>query len=263
MMPQTLNIQSQIAKSFGSACHSYDLSARLQRFSGQLLMADLPENNNSVVLDLGCGTGFFSNILARKYSQVFGVDLSSAMLNFAKQNRTSAIHWLNADIQQLPFNDDSVDIIYSNLAIQWCEPLSGVLEELTRVLKPGGVIVFSSLLNGTLSELQRAWACVDDDKHIIDFKHFNDFESAIGQTDLQVQHIEQQAVVLAYDNVKHLATELKGLGANKVPNKRNKGLAGKSAWQKMTKAYEVFKDDKGTYPATYQLCTVTLSKAHA
>ncbi|MEW6997095.1 malonyl-ACP O-methyltransferase BioC [Colwelliaceae bacterium BS250] len=262
-MHQTLTIKSQIAKSFGLACHSYDLSARLQRYSGQLLMADLPANNNSVVLDLGCGTGFFSHILARKYSQVFGVDISSDMLNFAKQNRSSAIHWLNADIQQLPFNDGSVDIIYSNLAIQWCEPLIEVLDELKRVLKPGGVIVFSSLLNGTLTELQQAWASVDDDKHIIDFKHFNDFESAIAQTDLQVQRLEQQAVVLEYDNVKHLATELKDLGANKVPNKRNKGLAGKSSWQKMTKAYEVFKDDNGAYPATYQLCMVTMSKAHA
>ncbi|MFT5004263.1 MAG: malonyl-CoA O-methyltransferase, partial [Flavobacteriales bacterium] len=76
-----------IAKSFGSATTSYDVSARLQRFSGKHLMPWLPNRNDLTVLDLGSGTGFFTDLLAGTYSQVIGLDISHEMLHFAKEHR--------------------------------------------------------------------------------------------------------------------------------------------------------------------------------
>ena len=136
-MPDIKN-RIKIARSFGLASKSYDVSARLQRYSGKHLMPWLPNRNDLTVLDLGAGTGFFTHILAGSYQQVIGVDISHQMVEFAKAHRSTEISWLRADAFKLPLQTASIDFIYSNLVIQWCEPLDKVLDEILRVLKPGG-----------------------------------------------------------------------------------------------------------------------------
>jgi malonyl-CoA O-methyltransferase len=59
--------------------------------------------------------------------------------------------------------------------------------------------------------------------------------------------------VLEYENVIHLARELKGLGANHLAKKKNRGLSGKDKWFKMTESYKDFLEPSGIYPATYSL----------
>ena len=165
-----VNSRFKIAKSFGSASASYDISARLQRYCGKHLMPWLPNRNDLTALDLGAGTGFFTDLLASRYQQVLGLDISKNMLRFAKDNRNEAITWLEADAYKIPLQDNSIDFVYSNLMIQWCDPLDLVIDEVMRVLKPGGLFVFSTLVDGTLFELKSAWAQVDDDQHVIDFE---------------------------------------------------------------------------------------------
>ncbi|SEL14749.1 malonyl-CoA O-methyltransferase [Colwellia chukchiensis] len=251
-MPQGTN-RYKIAKSFGSASTSYDVSARLQRYCGKHLMPWLPNRNDLTVLDLGSGTGFFTDLLAARYQQVIGLDISKDMLNFAQQSRQSNIAWLAGDAYKVPLQSRTVDFVYSNLMIQWCEPLEPVLNELMRVLKPGGLFIFSTLVDGTLFELKSAWAQVDDDQHVIDFKPEQEITALLDATDRKLLNVKQQDIVLEYENVLHLAHELKGLGANHVPKKQAKGLAGKDKWQKMTQSYQDFIDPGGIYPATYKV----------
>ncbi|AZQ84431.1 malonyl-[acyl-carrier protein] O-methyltransferase BioC [Colwellia sp. Arc7-635] len=248
-----VNSRFKIAKSFGSASASYDISARLQRYCGKHLMPWLPNRNDLTALDLGAGTGFFTDLLASRYQQVLGLDISKNMLRFAKENRNEAITWLEADAYKIPLQDNSIDFVYSNLMIQWCDPLDLVLDEVMRVLKPGGLFVFSTLVDGTLFELKSAWAQVDDDQHVIDFKPEQDIRPLFDGNDRKLLNSKQQDIVLEYDSVLHLAHELKSLGANHVPKKQGKGLAGKDKWQKMTKSYQDFLEPSGIYPATYKV----------
>jgi len=248
-----VNSRFKIAKSFGSASASYDISARLQRYCGKHLMPWLPNRNDLTALDLGAGTGFFTDLLASRYQQVLGLDISKNMLRFAKENRNEAITWLEADAYKIPLQDNSIDFVYSNLMIQWCDPLDLVLDEVMRVLKPGGLFVFSTLVDGTLFELKSAWAQVDDDQHVIDFKPEQDIRPLFDGNDRKLLNSKQQDIVLEYDSVLHLAHELKSLGANHVPKKQGKGLAGKDKWQKMTKSYQDFLEPNGIYPATYKV----------
>lgn len=248
-----LNNRYKIARSFGSASDSYDISARLQRYCGKHLMPWLPNRNDLTVVDLGSGTGFFTDLLASRYQLVIGLDISTKMLRFAQEKRNKAIHWLEADAYKLPLQDNSVDFIYSNLMIQWCDPLNTVLDEIMRVLKPGGLFVFSTLIDGTLYELKSSWAQVDDDKHVIDFKPENEIRLLLEGTDRKLLNAKEQDIVLEYENVMHLAHELKGLGASHVPKKQGKGLAGKDKWKKMTQSYQDFQEPGGVYPATYKV----------
>jgi len=251
-MPNTQN-RIKIAKSFDSATQSYDISARLQRFSGKHLLPYLPEDNGLVVIDLGCGTGFFTELLVSNYQRVIGVDISANMLSYTQRHRDNTIRLVAGDALKLPFQDNSIDCIYSNLVIQWCKPISALVSEIHRVLKPGGSMVFTTLVDGTLHELRSSWKQVDDDKHVIDFYTPEQITLAFNQGSLDVVEHELRDVVLEYENVFHLAKELKGLGANHVPDKKNKGLAGKEKWMLMMKSYDDFVEPSGIYPATYKV----------
>ncbi len=245
--------RENIAKTFGSASKSYDVSARLQRFSGKHLMPWLPNRNDLTVLDLGSGTGFFTDLLAGSYKKVIGLDFSKDMLHFAAQARDKHISWIQADAHKIPLQDNSIDLIYSNLVIQWCEPLDVAVDEMLRVLKPGGLIIFTTLVDGTLHELKSSWKQVDDDQHVIDFKTEAELAEFFNHDRASIIEHKCQDIVLEYQNVIHLARELKGLGANHLPQKRNRGLSGKDKWFAMTEHYQDFLEPNGIYPATYRL----------
>lgn len=250
----------KIARTFGAASHSYDVSARLQRYSGKHLMAWLPQKEALTVLDLGSGTGFFTNILSSKYQQVIGLDISTKMLQYAKENRDQRIHWIEGDAFTLPFADNSIDLIYSNLVIQWFNPLEKAFAEIMRVLKPGGQFIFSTLSDGTLFELKSSWAQVDDDSHVNDFKSLNDLHDAIDSCPATLINHTSKDIILEYESVMHLAHELKGLGANRVNDQQQKGLAGKDKWKKMMQSYQDFQEPSGIYPATYKVFSAQLVK---
>ncbi|WP_371185046.1 malonyl-ACP O-methyltransferase BioC [Thalassotalea maritima] len=251
-------LEQKIANTFGKSCQSYDGSARLQRLSGQKILPMLTKQHSFNVLDLGCGTGYFTEIMARQFDRVSGVDLSRQMLEFAKIHRQPDIDFYQADMHHLPVYNETYDSVFSNLAVQWSYDLTALFTEVHRVLKPGGTFVFTTLLDGTLCELERAWQHVDNDKHVLDFLQFDDLNQCVLQSAFDVKHLEKQAIVLPYNSVKHLAQELKALGASHVPGKQNKGLASRRRWQAMSTVYEQLCQDN--IVATYQLCCVKLIK---
>ena len=252
-MKKKLFTRKNIAKTFGSASQSYDVSARLQRFSGKYLMPWLPEQKELTVLDLGSGTGFFTDVLASTYQRVIGLDISTEMLRFAKENRNEKITWVEGDAHNIPLQNDSVDFIYSNLVIQWFDPLDVAIKEIIRVLKPGGSLIFTTLIDGTLHELKSSWRQVDDDQHVIDFKTIAQLNAKFNGENFTLSEQKCQDIVLEYENVIHLARELKGLGASHLAEKKNRGLSGKDKWNQMITSYQDFLEPSGIYPATYCL----------
>ncbi|ERS09874.1 biotin biosynthesis protein BioC [Marinobacter sp. EN3] len=238
--------KQSIARGFGGASATYDGASRLQKIMGDSMLAELADSTvPESVLDLGCGTGWFSRKLAEQYpnSVVTGADLSPGMLAEAANRGPGSIHWLHADAEQLPLADNSVDLVFSNLMIQWSARPELILRECRRILRPGGRLAISTLLDGTLSELKQAWAEADPGQ-----AHVNRFVpeaqwKALVETVLSNAKQVTETISLPYQSPMHLNRELKELGAVFKGEERRRTVTAPGRFRAMCRAYPTRADN--------------------
>lgn len=258
--------KKKIALSFGRAAATYDSVAQLQRDVGTALLQYLPDElpANARVLDLGSGTGFFTARLHRKYpaTQIIGVDIAQGMLQFARTTHASEIYWLGGDAENLPLADQSIDVIFSSLAIQWCNNLPQLMTELQRVLKPGGKLLIATLGPATLHELKAAWQQVDNYVHVNRFAPPTEIAAAVERSGLQLVQLNQRELTLYFARVNDLTRELKALGAHNINNGKPEGLTSRARLAEFKQAYEVFRAAQGL-PASYDVIYLTATKLDA
>lgn len=254
--------KTKVAASFSRCASSYDSVAQLQRDIGEQLLDSINLVKPSVLLDLGCGTGYFSQRLFECYpqSQLVNLDIAQGMLAFARQHRAlESAAWLCADAEQLPLQSASIDLLFSSLVIQWCEHPAKLFTEIARTLKPNGRAYIATLGPQTLFELRDSWAEVDGYTHV---NRFIDSETLIDSlpTELQLQRFEEQQRVLNYDELRQLTFELKKLGAHNMNEGQATGLTGRQRVLALKQAYEKYRDQSGKLPATYQVYYLELTR---
>lgn len=259
---QTL-AKKDVADSFGRAARQYDSVAGLQRDVGAKLLGSLDAlpDATTTILDLGCGTGYFSADLRSLYphAKYLGLDLALGMVEYARDRYPDAGDWLVGDAEALPLAADSVDLVFSSLAVQWCYRPQHLFAELARVLRPGGRCVFTSLGPHTLCELRNAWAAVDAHQHVNTFLPCAELESAAGAVPGLRLDLHSEQFRMEYDRVRDLLAELKTLGAHNMNQDRPAGLTSRRALQGMLQAYEAYRDE-GVLPATYDVIFGVLEK---
>lgn len=251
----------QVAASFSRAAASYDSVAELQRSVGAQLLARLPaELQPRRWLDLGSGTGHFTRALAERFGAAEGLalDIAEGMLRHARP-QGGAAYFVAGDAEALPLQDASVDLLFSSLALQWCGDFPRVLSEAQRVLRPGGVLAFSSLCVGTLQELRDSWLAVDGFVHVNRFRRFEDYQQMCAASGLQSLTLQRQAEVLHFPDLRSLTDSLRDLGAHNLNPGRPGGLTGRSRIRALIEAYERFRQPQGL-PATYQVVYGVLQK---
>jgi malonyl-CoA O-methyltransferase len=168
------------------------------------------------------------------------------MLSEARR-RQSASDYLVGDIERLPLAGGQVDICFSNLAVQWCDDLSRALAEFYRVTRPGGIIAFSTLADGSLAELQQAWRQVDEADHINRFLTID----AIAQLMRPYRHqFHRESHRLYYPRLAPLLHDIKGVGAGYLRQGRQEGLAGSQRLRRLESAWE---RQPAGLPLTYQI----------
>jgi len=262
--PATVTRSKQhVARSFGRAAAGYECAAALQRTIGEELMALTPPLAPARVLDLGSGTGHFSARLAQRFphAAVIGLDLAEGMLRQARAGAQGAVaSWLCGDAEQLPLAGASIDLVYSSLALQWCEAPGAALAEIARVLAPGGQALVATLGDDTLWELRAAWRAVDGRVHVNRFESVAALEQAARAAGLTVRAIRQHYHLPAYPDVQGLARDLRAIGAHNVNAGRPGGLAGRGAWRRLQSAYALLANPDGTLPATYRALCLWLEK---
>jgi malonyl-CoA O-methyltransferase len=258
----------EIRLAFERAAYTYDAAARVQREAVQCLFAfaeaQPPAHPVRRLLDTGCGTGqALAGLTARfPQAQSIALDFSPAMLAQARTAcATIPIVPVCADIERLPFADASIDLYWSSLALQWCDPATA-LAEAARVLSPGGCAWIATLGPQTLHELRTAFTAVDDDTHVIDFtgsEHWLDAAQAAGFAIQPHTHTRTPLYDLAPD-LHTLLGNIKAIGARSVGENRRRRPLGRHNWQTLQAAYEAFRRPDGALPATYDLILLALRK---
>lgn len=245
-------------RSFEQAAQSYDAAAVLQQEVAQRLLErlDLMKLEPARVLDLGCGTGYCIPELMSRYKRadIVALDIARPMLEQARRRG----RWLHrprcvcGDAERLPFEEESFDLVFSNLMLQWCVDLDAAFAELQRVLRPGGLLLFTSFGPDTLKELRDSWAQVDGDTHVNAFLDMHDVGDALVKTRFADPVMDVERITVTYPDVWKLMRELKQIGAHNVTAGRPRGLTGKSHMQQLVNAYERYRQ-ADVLPASYEI----------
>ncbi|MGZ8144653.1 MAG: malonyl-ACP O-methyltransferase BioC [Methylosarcina sp.] len=259
--------KTKIKQSFGAASTTYDSVAQLQRTVGkELLYFAGIENLSGTILDLGCGTGFLTAELLNcqpRSEAVIALDLACTMLQMARcklsataqETDLKKLAYLCADAELLPIADQSLDGVFSNLALQWCNSLEKVLRDIKRILKPGSPLVFSTFGPETLRELKNAWATIDSYSHVNEFYDRQQLQYLLEQAGFTDLKITAELHLSRYVSVRALMKELKQIGAHNVSSGRNRGFTTKTQMQGMITAYEQYREGD-LIPSSFEVIKV-------
>jgi len=264
---------AEVRRAFDHAAASYDAHAVLQREVCNRLLErlDFMTLQPKRVLDVGTGTGYGLAHLRTRYAEaeLCALDIAPAMLKAARARlpepswaqralaRFSAstpqdAHLMCADMDRLPLAANSMNLVWSSLALQWAHDLEATLKGFHRVLAPGGLLMFATFGPDTLKELRTAFMAIDDAPHVNQFIDLHDVGDMLVHAGFASPVMEMEMLTLTYVDLKTLMRDLKGIGAHNAAAARRRGLLGKSAWSRLEQAYEVQRLE-GRLPATFEV----------
>ena len=268
----------QVRRAFSRASASYASAATLQvEVEGRLLesldyYAEGREGDAitpALVVDIGCGPGHASRAIQQRWpkAHVLAIDLAMPMLRqhdadasaFARALPRPLARLLTrgparicADARALPLADHSVDILFSNLCLQWVEDLPTVFAGFRRVLKPGGMLVVSTFGPDTLYELRIAFADADAIPHVSPFASIAQFGDALIASGFRNPVLDRDDLITRYDDLPALMRELRAIGATNALHARRHTLTGKARFAAAANAYESFRNSD-RLPATWEI----------
>lgn len=259
--------KARVRASFERAAHTYDAAAILQKSVREEMLErlDLVSLTPQAILDAGCGTGHGSFALHKRFPQahIISLDLAMGMLQQTYAQQPTLQRWMAqltgkknlvcADIEALPLADNSVDMVWSNLAIQWCNDLDQAFTEIKRVLKPNGLLMFSTFGPDTLKELRIASAENDAMTHVSRFIDMHDIGDAMTRAGFNAPVLDVEHFTLTYDDAKSVMRDLKSIGAHNATAGRARGLVGKGFFAQLAARYEQFRQQDGKLPATFEV----------
>jgi len=249
-----------VRRAFSRAASSYHAAAVLQQEVAKRLLESLDyleERQPQVVLDVGSGPAHATAAMKKRWprAQVIALDLALPMLAEAKKQ---AGWWrpfsrVCADARALPLADNSVDVIFSNLCLQWVEDLPSVFAGFRRVLKPGGLLVCSTFGPDTLVELRDAFAQADATPHVSRFVQIAQFGDALMMAGFRDPVLDRDLFTLTYDDLPALMRELKAIGATNALSERRHTLTGRSRFNAAQAAYEPLRRPDGKLPSSWEV----------
>jgi malonyl-CoA O-methyltransferase len=255
----TMLDKDRARRRFARAAADYDDVAVLQHEVGRRMIERLDTMRIAprTILDIGCGTGLATAALMKRYpaAQVVALDFALPMLERARRRG----RWLRrprclcADLDGLPLADQSIDLVFANAALQWSTRPAQTFADIARVLKTGGLLMFSSFGPDTLRELRAAWAAVDGGTHVHSFVDMHDYGDMLMAAGLADPVMDVERLTLTYGDAMQLMREIKLIGAGNASLQRARGLTGRTHLARVCAAYERFRDADGRLPVSYEV----------
>ncbi len=254
----------EVRRAFSKAAAHYDATAVLQRevCSRMLERLDYIRLQPERILDAGSGTGWGTRHLAQRYpaAQTVALDIAMGMLRTAQGSSGwwqklfggSKQQQLCADVEALPLAFQSFEMVWSNLALQWCNNLPATFVEMQRVLKTEGLVMFSTFGPDTLKELRIAFNGVDVYNHINRFADMHDIGDMLVEAGFAEPVMDMECITLTYVDVKAMMQDLRSLGAHNATAGRAPGMLGKAKWARIVGNYETLRLN-GKLPATFEV----------
>lgn len=276
--PAPLFDARQVRRAFSRASAGYGGAAQLQREVEDRLLESLdflvlpsgrdPDWTPAVVLDVGSGPGRATQAMRGRWPQarVVALDLSLPMLQ-ALPPRTGwnplrrPVDRVCADLRALPLAEGSVDVLFSNLCLQWVDDLAGAFAGFRRVLRPGGLLLCSTFGPDTLWELREAFARADDAPHVSPFAAIATFGDALVHAGFRDPVLDRDLFVRGHPDLPALMRELRALGATNALQDRRRSLTGRARFAAAAAAYEPLRgaglgdSQAGLLPASWEVIT--------
>lgn len=256
--------KKQVRRAFSRAAADYDAAAVMQRevCIRMLEKLDYIKLQPSRLLDVGSGTGWGTRQLGERYrkAEITALDIALGMLQHARgtsnwwqklfQGRRE--QFVCADVESLPIASGSIDMVWSNLALQWCNDLPATFVELHRILDTDGLLMFSCFGVDTLKELRIAFRDVDGYNHLNRFVDMHDVGDMLVAAGFADPVMEMETLTLTYEDARAVMQDLKSIGAHNATAGRAPGMMGKTAWQRVIANYETLRRN-GRLPATFEI----------
>jgi malonyl-CoA O-methyltransferase len=264
-----------VRRGFARAASTYDAAAVLQREIGTRMAQrlDYVKLAPDVVLDAGCGTGEAVGELGARYAgaAVVAVDIAFPMVDAARRRARmqqsllrrllqplslargpATPQFVCADINALPLAGVAVDLIWSNLALQWVNDLPRAFAEFRRVLKVGGLLSFTTFGPDTLRELRRAFAGADTATHANRFVDMHDIGDMLVHAGFADPVMDMEYVTQTFESPRALFEDLKAIGATNRTRGRPRGLMGPRRFARVVSSLESLRAN-GRIPATFEV----------
>ncbi|MGH8447544.1 MAG: methyltransferase domain-containing protein [Solimonas sp.] len=246
--PQALDAR-HAARNFSVAAARYEGAAQLQAQTRAHLLAQLDglATPPRRIVDLGCGTGLAVPLLQARFTQAEIIALDRAAGMLAQARAAGVAPGLVADAQALPLASASVDLLFSNLVLQWCPQPSLALAEAARVLRPGGTLAMAVPGPATLRELRMAWRQIDDAEHVHRFAAADTWCAQAQAAGLETAAQDSCLYQPQHASVLALMQGLRDIGARNASVARRRHWLGKSALARLDAAYAPWRRDGGVY----------------
>ena len=246
-------LRARLRQRFDRAAPHYDRHAGVQQEIASRLLErlELVRLEPRCIIDLGAGTGASLGPLRQRYprARLMAVDFSHAMLAQAHRAHRTATA-IAADAFQLPFAANSIDLVFSSSTLQWCLPLADVLQEIRRILRPAGLLMFSTYGPDTLRELRAAQQAAGLPSGINEFSDMHPIGDLLVEQAYQDPVLDVERLNVSYASVRSLAQELRGIGSSRLEQPQEP-CATRTHWEAMEQAYP--KDAQGRIHATYEV----------
>ena len=215
------------------------------------------------VLDLGCGEGADLPLLQQRFGSASIVGLDAAAPMLALQQGASWHRWLNklrgqqaslvaANFAQLPFGNQTCDVLWSNLALHWHPQPDLVLAEWLRVLRLHGLLMFSCFGPDTFLQLRAAMQQAGLDQSILPFVDLHDFGDMLVNAGYATPVMDMETITVTYTTIEKMLADVRAFGGNPLLT-RQKNLLGRNVWQRFRTALEAQRTSDGLLPLRFEI----------